>query len=94
MKNKQDVYDYTQRFPRETPTDVRRKHNVGDIFENQIKCMKCGDVIRSKNLHDYVECGCKSCAVDGGSWYGKRIIAEDVGFIDMTTYYDDTKTHS
>ena len=37
------------------------------IISNMIKCKKCGDVIESKALHDYVACRCGACAVDGGA---------------------------
>ena len=47
-----------------TPDAVRRKYNVGDIFLNQAKCLKCNDVITSSHRHDFVWCSCKSLAVD------------------------------
>ena len=34
---------------------------------------KCGDVIESKALHDYVACRCGACAVDGGHDYLRRL---------------------
>lgn len=49
------------------------------ILVNKIKCKKCGDVIESKHVHDFVECTCfknsggkEGCAVDGGHSYLKR----------------------
>lgn len=42
------------------------------IITNKIKCKKCGDVIESKALHDYVACRCGACAVDGGHAYLRR----------------------
>jgi hypothetical protein len=62
----------------------RRRHNrnrgtgmdyrIGefDFMRNRIKCRKCGDIIESKNRHDYVTCKCGAVAVDGGSSYLKR----------------------
>ena len=43
------------------------------IVRNRGKCLKCGDVIESKNRHDFVWCRCKSVAVDGGREYLKRV---------------------
>lgn len=42
------------------------------ILENKIKCNKCGDIIISENVHDFKQCSCKNCAVDGGFTYLKR----------------------
>lgn len=35
----------------------------------KIRCKKCGDVIQSKHVHDFVMCKCKSCFIDGGDEY-------------------------
>lgn len=58
---------------KETPEKERRHVGVGDIYQNQVKCLKCNDVIRSKNRHDFVTCSCGAISVDGGSWYLKRV---------------------
>lgn len=42
------------------------------ILCNKIKCKKCGDIIESKNKHDFVTCKCGSVAVDGGNSYLRR----------------------
>ena len=42
------------------------------IKENKIRCKKCGEIIESKNVHDYVTCKCGACAVDGGHVYLRR----------------------
>lgn len=42
------------------------------IVHNRIRCLKCGDIIESKTVHDYVECSCGACAVDGGKDYLRR----------------------
>ena len=39
------------------------------ILANKIKCKKCGDIIESKSRHDFVECSCGACYVDGGKDY-------------------------
>ena len=36
------------------------------IICNKIKCNYCGDVIESKNTHDYKVCKCGKCACYGG----------------------------
>lgn len=35
----------------------------------KIRCKKCGDVLQSKHVHDFVMCKCKSCFIDGGDEY-------------------------
>lgn len=42
------------------------------ILVNKIKCKKCGDVIESIYTHDYKQCSCGRCAVDGGHEYLRR----------------------
>lgn len=32
-----------------------------------IKCKKCGDVLVSKHRHDFKQCSCGACYVDGGA---------------------------
>ena len=36
------------------------------IIKNAIRCNICGDEIESKHRHDFVQCKCGACAVDGG----------------------------
>ncbi len=42
------------------------------IKVNKIRCKSCGDIIESKNVHDYVQCKCGKVAVDGGKEYLRR----------------------
>lgn len=42
------------------------------IIKNQVKCLKCGDIIESKNRHDFVTCSCGNVSVDGGKYYLRR----------------------
>ena len=42
------------------------------IKENKIRCKKCGDIIESITIHDFVTCKCGACAVDGGHVYLRR----------------------
>lgn len=39
------------------------------IKRNIIKCKCCGDIIESKSRHEFVECSCGACFVDGGHDY-------------------------
>lgn len=41
-------------------------------MKNIAKCVKCGDIIESKSVHDFVRCSCGAIAVDGGDEYIKR----------------------
>ena len=36
---------------------------------SKVRCKRCGDVIESKWLHNYVRCSCGRVAVDGGNDY-------------------------
>ena len=42
------------------------------IIKNQVKCLKCGAIIESKNRHDFVTCSCGNVSVDGGKDYLRR----------------------
>ena len=39
------------------------------LIKNRIKCLKCGDIIESKSVHDWVQCTCGACFIDGGHDY-------------------------
>jgi hypothetical protein len=38
-------------------------------YRNRAKCLKCGDIIESKSVHDFVQCSCEEIFVDGGLEY-------------------------
>ena len=42
------------------------------IVKNAIRCKRCGDVIESISVHDFIHCSCGACAVDGGRDYLRR----------------------
>lgn len=65
--------DYQTFTNKDTPVAARRLLDVGDTWSNAVKCLACGDTIRSRNRHDFVWCSCGNIAVDGGSWYMKRV---------------------
>lgn len=54
------------------------------ITKNAIQCKLCGDMIESKYRHDYVECKCGACAVDGGHDYLRRCFKEKNCYIDIS----------
>ena len=54
------------------------------IIINRIRCKKCGDIIESKFTHDYKECSCKSCFVDGGHEYLRRGFIEKGCFEELS----------
>ena len=39
------------------------------LSRNRIRCKKCGDIIESKYTHDFQQCKCGACFVDGGLEY-------------------------
>lgn len=43
------------------------------IRRNSAECLKCGDHIESKHVHDFRYCSCKAIAVDGGYEYIRRV---------------------
>lgn len=71
MKHK--ITDYQKFTTIDSTVEERRKFDVGDIWSNAAKCKKCKQTIRSKNRHDFKECKCGAIAVDGGSWYARRV---------------------
>ena len=58
------------------------------IKENKIRCKKCGEIIESKTIHDYVFCKCGACAVDGGHTYLRRSGYPD-NWEELSVFADD-----
>lgn len=55
------------------------------IIRNAIQCNNCGDIIESQYRHDYVQCKCGDCAVDGGHDYLRRCyVRGSKGFKDLS----------
>lgn len=75
------------------------------ILQNKIRCKRCGDVIESTSVHDFVTCSCGACSVDGGHNYLRRCFPADsspeevyedlsvrrIEEASTTTIYGDTK---
>jgi hypothetical protein len=88
----EQVLDYQTFCPQGTSKEDRKRLNVGDIFANQSKCLKCNDVVRSRNRHDFRSCKCGNLSVDGGSCYSKRLCRDVWDTVkDMSILYDDTE---
>ena len=54
------------------------------IVKNAIQCKLCGEVIESTDRHNYVECKCGACAVDGGHDYLRGSFKEKDCYIDLS----------
>ena len=54
------------------------------IIKNAIQCKLCGEVIESKRVHDFVQCKCGACAVDGGHDYLRRCFRDKDCYIDLS----------
>lgn len=54
------------------------------ITKNAIQCKLCGEVIESKHVHDFVQCKCGACAVDGGHEYLRRCFRDKDCYIDLS----------
>lgn len=76
-KSASKVTDYHDFTTIKTPVWKRKRLDVGDLWINGATCNLCGEYIRSRNRHDYVTCRCGNLAVDGGSWYAKRVLDVD-----------------
>lgn len=58
------------------------------ILRNSAKCLKCGDEVESKHVHDFQWCSCKNMAVDGGHWYTKRSVEDFSSYEDTSEFAD------
>ena len=58
------------------------------IIKNCIRCNICGDVIESTYRHDYVECSCGACAVDGGHDYLRRCFRNQDCYTELSAWED------
>ena len=65
----------------------RPKQPKGVIVRNRAKCLRCGDVIESKSVHDFVTCSCGNLSVDGGHSYIKRSVVNPDEYQDMSVTY-------
>lgn len=64
------------------------------IIRNRIKCNLCGDIIESTNRHDFVECKCGCCFVDGGLDYLRRGYTNSIDdYEEMSEFESDDFDH-
>ena len=61
------------------------------IIKNAIQCKLCREVIESTDRHDYVECKCGACAVDGGYDYLRRCFKDKDCYIDLSETVEVTE---
>ena len=54
------------------------------IIKNAIQCKLCGEIIESTYRHEYVQCRCGACAVDGGHDYLRRSFRDKDCYIDLS----------
>ena len=62
------------------------------ILRNALKCLRCGDIIESKSVHDFVTCSCGNFSVDGGHDYIHRVFGQGMlkkDYIDLTEYEEE-----
>jgi hypothetical protein len=59
------------------------------IKSNKAKCNKCGDIIESKSVHDFVTCKCGAIFVDGGHEYLRRGADNFDDITEMSEYEDE-----
>ncbi len=48
------------------------KERYPKLTRNAVRCLRCGDVIESKTVHEWVRCSCGAVGVDGGLDYRRR----------------------
>lgn len=62
------------------------------IIQNEVQCGSCGDVIFSRNRHDFVTCTCGNISVDGGMDYIRRVGGEK-GYTELSMFMDEKHLH-
>ena len=64
------------------------------IIKNAIQCKLCGEVIESKHVHDFVQCKCGACAVDGGHEYLRRCFRDKDCYIGLSESIETSEEDS
>jgi hypothetical protein len=68
-------------LPTTTDNEVEQESDYkenGKIIQNAMLCKKCGNIITSRDVHDYKECGCDNhVMVDGGGEYFRCSFGEN-----------------
>ena len=58
---------------------------------NRAKCKKCGTIIESKHVHDWVTCKCKGIFIDGGTIYKRAGLLKEGFTFDDIEYLEDSE---
>lgn len=60
------------------------------LVRNAIRCKHCGEYLESKYGHDFAQCKCGACFVDGGLNYQRRGFktSPDEDYEEMSEYED------
>lgn len=58
------------------------------ILRNCCKCKKCGDIIESVSVHNFVQCSCGAVFTDGGRDYIRRGWVQPWGADSASGYAD------
>lgn len=64
------------------------------IIRNRAMCKVCGDIIESKNRHDWQTCSCGSIFVDGGHEYLRRGAKHMEDLEELSEYEEDEEEKS
>ena len=63
------------------------------IISNKIQCKHCGEIIESKNIHEFVTCKCETCSLDGGHYHLSRSYknSPEEDFIELSEVEEDNE---
>lgn len=99
FKTKPAIRRHLKRWSRKVDPDLANEINKGErtmmkiydpakdqIVRNRIRCNQCNDIIESRHYHDFVQCSCGSCAVDGGLEYLRRLSRDRDGFEELAEF--------
>lgn len=60
------------------------------IIKNSVKCNLCGEIIVSKDIHDFKSCKCGAVSVDGGNDYLRRTYRNSPDDYTELSEYEET----
>ena len=59
------------------------------IIRNRARCLLCGDIIESRNRHDFVTCSCGALSVDGGLCYIRRAFVNADDYEELSEFEEE-----
>ena len=59
------------------------------LIRNRAKCLKCGDIIESTQIHQMVHCSCRNIYVDGGLDIAIMVGKMKKKYLDMSEYLEE-----